>query len=515
MPALTYSQIESALGSYKDPEVEFKSVVNQVIPRLYSMGIYRDLTIQYQLPVIDGCITLPRDAESVLMFQKDLAPNRVRSMWHDFKAAGMTGLDDPSIWGLIDAGYHATSRLLSAATDTLYPVASVYDTNKAALNHAHIAIDIVGTDGTELYKAVFEEPAVGAFASAVLNPSGSNNDIEVTAKVSGVAANSLTVALGVNSSSNRTQLSVAQFGNAIQVTSGDKYVMRVTGSLTNGTSPVTFPDLPAVTTVNGRPYYYKLGAEEHEIVWTGTEWHLIDFTAGAEWRSSQNVAFPDLVTSWTPVSPATGTPTVAPHTATAAQVIQLINNEDSLPITASNHSPSDGTGFINTVAPTSLTGGAKGVLFNQYFFSTPVTLINSIKFTQTSGVRIVDLRTDPDDPDTTVATLGPENMVSRYRRYRIPSSNADTKAHVLVKRAYEPIVNNNDIVYVSNLAAIKHGLLAVLAEDNADLEKANYHWAEAQKNMEMEMESARGAATPSIQFDFSGTEGRNPFQQLM
>ena len=49
MPALTYSQINAALGSYKDPEADFKAVLNQVIPRLYSMGIYRDLTIQYRL----------------------------------------------------------------------------------------------------------------------------------------------------------------------------------------------------------------------------------------------------------------------------------------------------------------------------------------------------------------------------------------------------------------------------------------------------------------------------------
>jgi hypothetical protein len=39
-------------------------------------------------------------------------------------------------------------------------------------------------------------------------------------------------------------------------------------------------------------------------------------------------------------------------------------------------------------------------------------------------------------------------------------------------------VNDNDIVYIGNSNALKHGLLAVIAEDNADLERAQYHWTE-------------------------------------
>jgi hypothetical protein len=315
MPALTYSQINEALSSYKDPAANMKAVLNQVISRLYATGIYRDLTIQYQLPIVDGCITLPKNAESILLAQINKEAAIVRSLWHDFKAAGMSNTIEPTIWGLVDAGYHATQKFLDEPITELIPVASVYDTNKASLNFSHFSLDIVGTDGDNMYKATY-----------------------------------------VNNHSEHT---------------------------------------------------------------------------------------------------------------------------------------------------------------HAYVFSQPVDQITSIIYTKSSGVRIVDLRTDPDDAETTLATLGPENMVTRYRRFRVPTASADTTVHVLVKRAFEPIVNDNDIVFISNLAAIKHGLLAVVAEDNADLERATYHWTEAQKNMEREMESARGSAIPNIQFDILGIGGRSEIRSMM
>lgn len=289
-----------------------KAVLNQVLPRLYSMGIYRDLTIQYQLPIVDGCITLPKNAESVLMFQLNKTPSKVRSLWHDFKAAGMTGGVDPMLWGLVDAGYHATQVLMPEPEIDFEVVRSAYDTNKSPINHKHFTIEMIATNGEEMFSA-----------QSVLNVS--------------------------------------------------------------------------------------------EI----------------------NLGFPEAVTS-----------------------------------------------------------------------------IESIRFTPSTVGRIYDI-VGVQNPDVVLATVGPHAEVTRYRRYRIPSTSETTTAHVLVKRAFEPIVDDHDIVYISNLAAIKHGLLAVVAEDNADLERANYHWTECQKNMELDMESARGAAIPSVAFDIMGMEGRNALQQML
>ena len=416
MPALTYSQVETSLGSYKDPSANFRAVLNQVIPRLYSTGIYRDLTIQYQLPIVDGCITLPKDAESVLLFQLNGYASQVRSLWHDFKAAGMNGSVDPSLWGLIDAGYHATSRLLTEDVKTLFAVPSAMSTNKAALNFGNITLSIVGTDGEEMFLA---EDVVGVTVSGTVLPNL----------------------------------------NGVYVPVGVEY---------------------------GFPYYTMNG---------------VTFTPTYPWDYDASINSSYGVTSggsdiWTAVGPdANITGGIGAWSGTGGAT------------------PDDAVGWATTLYEEGdivVTSGPTA-----YVFSTPVSSIVSIKFSQSSGNSIVDIRTDPDDPDTTIATVGPEATVSRYRRYRIPSATEDTTAHVLVKRAFEPLVNNDDLIYISNLAAIKHGLLGLLAEDNADLERAQYHWAEAQKNMELEMESARGSAIPNIQFDIMGIGSHSTIRAMM
>jgi hypothetical protein len=310
MPALTYFQVASSLGTYKDPNVTLMDALNQVIPRLYSMGVYRDLTIQYQLPIYDGCITLPNDAESVLMFQLNGTPSAVRSMWHDFSAAGMSGGIDPALFGLVDAGYHPTMRSVTANISSLYITSSAYDLVKDAVDLGGAILSVVGTDGNAYY--------------------------------------------------------------------------------------------------------------------------------------------------------------------------------------------------LGTVSGSTIT------------FSTPVSSIVSIKYYQVSEeMPILDIRTVANDSTTTLATVGPAATTTRYRRYRIPATAADTTAHVLVKRAFEPLVSESDAIYISNVAALKHGLLALVAEDNADLLRAKYHWEESQRNMELEMESARGAAIPNISFDILGIGGRSSIRTML
>jgi hypothetical protein len=415
MPALTYSQVETSLGSYKDPSANFRAVLNQVIPRLYSTGIYRDLTIQYQLPIVDGCITLPKDAESVLLFQLNGYASQVRSLWHDFKASGMNGSVDPSLYGLVDAGYHATSRLLTEDVKTLFAVPSAMSTSKAALNFNNITLSIVGTDGEEMFLAA--------------------------------AATAMTVSGTLVPNFNGIYAPVAVFGGlSLYTLNGEEYVDSGIANFQNlEMKTISYDTDISRWTINGPD-----GVGDYAL------WIAVQATAQP----------PSSVTSWGADDTETGT-------------------------------------VVVTSGPP------------VYVFSTPVSSITSIKFTQSSGNSIVDIRTVPDDPDTTIATVGPEATVTRYRRYRIPSATEDTTAHVLVKRAFESLVNDDDLIYISNLAAIKHGLLGLIAEDNADLERAKYHWVEAQKNMEMEMESARGSAIPNIQFDIMGIGSHSTIRAMM
>lgn len=313
MPATTVNQLVPMLSSYIEPDGEFKNSLNQVLSRIYNMGTYRDLTIQYSLPVVDNCITLPDEADAVLHTIVDNQPVPVRSLWHDFKSVGMgVGASDLT-WGLVDAGFHPLKRLIQTATNTLHIVPSDQSPTRTNFNLA---------DG-ELV--------------------------------------------------------------AITATDGDKIYASTTDSVSDNDVPLTF-------------------------------------TANID--SVISIQF-DGLTDW------------------------------------------------------------------------------------------YDIRTTAADPDTTIATVGPDSGVTRYRRFRLNrSTNGLTTVHVLCKRAFQPIRTDNDIVYVSNIGALKHGLLGRLMEDNADIERSEYHWNKCMQLMEEEAATSRGAALPRLNVDPYGTGSLNRIYQL-
>jgi hypothetical protein len=106
------------------------------------------------------------------------------------------------------------------------------------------------------------------------------------------------------------------------------------------------------------------------------------------------------------------------------------------------------------------------------------------------------------------------NKVNRYRRYRIgndATTGTTTKTlRLLVKRKFKTLINTYDPVYPSNLNAIKHAFLGCVAEDNADIERAAYHWAICKQLLEEELDAYRGGAKPTLRFDPSGSGSRVP-----
>jgi len=302
------------LGTYIEPNGDFKSSLNQVLARIYNMGIYRDLTVQYSLPVVDGCITLPDDADSVLHTMVDGFPVPVRSLWHDFKSIGIGNLSvNPTIqWGLIDAGYAPTKQSIS--------------------------------------QEVLDSSSVLVFS---VRPSTSSPNSEP----------------------------VFRFANGSSIT--------IVGS-------------------NGSQFY----------------------------------------------------------TAAAA-----VNGPDDI----------------------------------YEFDSLQVKSIVSIRY---EGLPIAyDIFAGDDTNERNlIATVGPDSGVTRYRRFRINGSvDGTTVVHVLCKRAFQPLHDDNDIVFVGNIGAIKQGLLGRLMEDNADIERAQYHWNQCMLLMEEEVNSSRGAAIPRLNIDPYGT----------
>jgi hypothetical protein len=310
MPALTVNQIRNTLGSYVEAGGDFIASLNQVLARIYSTGTYRDLTVQYSLPVVDSHVTLPDDADSILHTLVDGSPVPVRALWHDYRSVGSNYDTGDLSWGLIDAGYWPTLKLL--------PTAGISE--------------------------LFVLPSVNGYQTELWDPNADGSTIVVVAS------------------------------------DGDKRYQSSLGTSVGGVIPLVFDQ--------------------------------------------------------------------------------------------------------------------------------PVTDIHSIRFDGLSAS--FDLRTVSDDADTAIATVGPNNGLTRYRRFRLNrATDGETVVHVLCKRAFQLLADDDDICYVSNIGALKHGLLGRIAEDNADLERANYHWQLCTKLLDDEAASATGAAQPRLNIDPFGTGGRS------
>lgn len=310
MPALTTNQLRNLLGEYVEMGGDFLKSLNQVLSRIYSMGTYRDLTVQYSLPVVDSHVTLPADADAILHVMVDGSPVPARSLWHDYKSVG-NGYDSGDLsWGLIDAGYWPNMRQLPTdGVDHLSVIPSASD--------HRIADWVPGTDGSSI----------------------------------------------------------------------------------------------TVTASDGQKIYRSLVVEDSPSI----------------------VYFSD--------------------------------------------------GDVNVA----------------------VTNIHSIQFDGLPAA--FDLTTEDGD---VIATVGPNSGVTRYRRFRLNrATDGQTVVHVLCKRAFAPLEDDDDICYVTNIGALKHGLLGRIAEDDADLERSNFHWQTCTKLLDDEAAAATGAAQPRLSIDPFGTGGRS------
>jgi len=168
----------------------------------------------------------------------------------------------------------------------------------------------------------------------LLDPAGANNEILLSG-----ATKSASIVIAANS----TALTVVETtGNAV-ITSGDKRRMRVVADFGDGVETV---DLTYAGEALGKASYNgSIGIE-----WDGLAWNMVSPDFGF-FTSSEDVATPDLVTTWTPETGAVSVTSITPLAASAAQVIAAINAE-SIGSTASNAPGSDGTGAIAALSTT-------------------------------------------------------------------------------------------------------------------------------------------------------------------
>lgn len=122
------------------------------------------------------------------------------------------------------------------------------------------------------------------------------------------------------------------------------------------------------------------------------------------------------------------------------------------------------------------------------------------------------LLTDAADKDTCLAELHTGVDIVRYRRFRVGGAETNSYCHILGKRAWADVSSSSDVVYLGNKAAWKHALLGKVAEDNSDMDRANFHWNYCRSILDEELQNHQGAARPSFTLNFG--PGAQPIRNL-
>ncbi len=141
---------------------------------------------------------------------------------------------------------------------------------------------------------------------------------------------------------------------------------------------------------------------------------------------------------------------------------------------------------------------AGGLGFDIPFSNTPstqyVSLITAIEMPLTDAPKILTAVYD----DTTTQTLGiyePGETIPDYTRYFLPSATitgtTGSSVTALCQRQFVPCVADTDLVYPSNFAALKHGVIAIVYEDAGEDERAEFRFNKGLKLLNEEIKRAR------------------------
>lgn len=505
MPAHTVAQLEALLGTgayaYFDPRGTFLGALRQVYPRLVDMGLWRDMAYEVSLSGEYGYVSLPEDTDAVLACTINDFPRNTRSQWHDVRITGR----QPAVsgyYGIVDDGFHPVlldMKDVQGAAESADVTAIVQlDAYAQGTTTPLTATDYAGTVAIGGVTAAGQKSALvqatsgdlrfvtsGATAASVLiDPTGGDNSFIVTADTAGVGGNDITFELLAPAATYLTSVGVVE--KAITVTPGTKARLTITGSLEGIDGPITFPELFYTGLSQDGPRY---DAADDDLTFAFRYdgfWLLQYGGSDTTWGSPEDVATPDLVTTWTPAFYAVGTPTVTPGVSSAAQVIAAVNADEDAAALITASASGAVTGAVAAVAETLLTGGVDTL---------GVTSITSISYDDVPAP--FDLA-DPNFPTKVIATVPAGSGVLRFRRFRTSNKAPETTIHLLVKRGAPSNIVAATILHLGNIGALKHGLLGLLAEDNADLERAGYHWGMAGKLLDQELASMFGSAKPSI-----------------
>ena len=418
--------LQSVCGSPAAQGVEgapqFRKELNLALPRLYNMGMWRDLLFEHVVSTSDGTFTIPDHAESVIAALLDPTgdtvdysyPQEIRSQFHDYNIMGRNdraGENTLAAFGIVDDGYSPTIEEVTAPSGfTGYQIA---------------------------VHPIFPNVAVPTVA-------GTENLIINYSVLAG--AKTATLSLG---------------GESV-VNVGDYDVQNVSQIKVGGVSLGEDVDVVVVP----RGYGGSVGSAVNDSHPSLTLAGITDSAPLGSFTQSANVI------------------TVPVTDASDVSVGDIINI---------NGFPNS-TGGVNANTEYRVTGVDKT--------NNKVFLYRSVSATDTWAA-------DSDSkvfhyPVTKLAVVNAAGTVSRFRRYRVDVNNQKASLRLLLKRKFVTLVDENDVIHVSSLSAIKHAMLGNIAEENADLERANYHWSVCRNILDEQLDAHRGAAKPAIRFDPSG-----------
>lgn len=342
MPALTTIQLYNTHSKYLDTsenkESDFRNALNEVMPRIYKMGYWREMLMEHSQDASAGYISLPQETDSIVAALIDNNPVPTRSLWHDYKLFGTNTSDDTLVNAFVDDGYSPTYRDLISGSKYKIQFHTLKGPN----------FNVAPSKGTVTVRYRMFEDAT-------------NGDSALIA--------------------GQTKLEGKSFTESSKTFQGE--------SQTDAIDLLVHQDVTQILSIS----------------WTNME---------------------------------------------AEHPLQL-------------------TATYNGVAGSSVS-------------------LDSTK-------------------DLLLSNINSSQGVSRYRRFRVGNTDSTSTAHMLLKRRWVNCDSRSDLVHVPSNAILKHALLGKLSEDNADAQRAMYHWGVVKELLEADTDSHRGAAKPTLHISPNGIGG--------
>ena len=110
MPALTVRAVTKALSEYARPDEVLVAKLNLVMPRLYAMGMWKDLLYDWSIETTNDYFAMPEHSVSLLGAMLEDFPVEARSQWPAYRIGGYAKAGPSLIFGVVYDGYHPTKE---------------------------------------------------------------------------------------------------------------------------------------------------------------------------------------------------------------------------------------------------------------------------------------------------------------------------------------------------------------------------------------------------------------------